>query len=445
MSVKRTDHTVLVQVTSKGSGGRAQIICGHQALFNDVAQSEFLTSNHFISDNYDVGTIVVARVKLSGTRRLTQLAAKDSDINSIHEFLKIYAKVLPQEAKTYRSRYGIHGSVSDETIDVVYIDRVGEQKGGMGTTLDEVFSNTVPPGFADWQSLVSMIRPQAESEEIEPEVEEDLSSWLENAYVHKKDREALETLRKLSSVSHVAGMLVGGSGYGKTTIGQQMAKEWGMTFYRQDCAGVRDPEEFFGFRAAADGSTVDENGNPLFIPTEFTRHITEGNCVVVLDELNRIDPYISNVLFPLLDHAGRTIVAGHEIVVGPNVIFLATLNLGFQFTGTFTLDTALRNRFMIAILVGPLPMDIEEKILRARGNIDKAMATKIVKFMSELRTATSEGRLSIDASTRVSINLAKLIGAGLSLKQAVTYAVINGVSADEAKIIIDHLNLISRS
>ena len=222
----------------------------------------------------------------------------------------------------------------------------------------------------------------------------------------------------------------------------QKAKDWDMNFLRWDCATVRDPEEFFGYRGAVDGSTMSTEGETFFAESEFTKVVQEGNAVIVLDELNRIDPYISNILFPLLDHAGKTSVAGHEVIVGPNIMFFATVNLGFQFTGTFTLDAALTNRFAAKILVNSLPAHIEAKILVARGGVDFEVANKIVKLMQGLRVLNNKDQLSVDASTRVSIQISELVGCGLDLKSSLTYVVINGISDEEAKLVIDQLGFV---
>ena len=186
---------------------------------------------------------------------------------------------------------------------------------------------------------------------------------------------------------------------------------------------------------------MSEEGETFFSESNFTKIVEGGNAVIVLDELNRIDPYISNILFPLLDHAGKTSVAGHDIKVGPNIIFFATVNLGFQFTGTFTLDAALTNRFSAKILVNALPKEIEVEVLIARAGVNRLHANKIVKLMEGLRRLNDKDELSIDASTRVSIQIAELMGCGLDIKTALVYVVINGISEEEAKLVIDQLGM----
>lgn len=400
MTVKRTTHTALARISSHKSGGRAEIIVGHSAVAEGWTDGA-IRSSYFL--RHPVGTSVVIKIKLSGRRRLIQYVKFDEEACTRMDFRAVYKDVLEQEADDYLK---IHG---------------GEK-----------------PFYAEAEVAEAVLEPKAP----EPIIE-DVSDWTDKIYVDPKDEKLLSTINKLSNKKHVSVMMIGPSGYGKTSIPQQKAHDWNMNFLRWDCATVRDPEEFFGFRGAVDGSTMSEDGETYFAESEFTKAVEEGNAVIVLDELNRIDPYISNILFPLLDHAGRTSVAGHEVTVGPNVIFFATVNLGFQFTGTFTLDTALTNRFAAKILVNSLPSKIEENILMARGDVDRYTATKIVKLMRGLRGLNNKDQLSIDASTRVSIQIAELVGCGLDLKSALVYVVINGISDEEAKLVIDQLGFVS--
>ena len=396
----RTHHTVLVKVSSHKSGGRAKKVWGHRAVVDDYTDPT-LTSSYFL--RHSIGTMLTVRVMISGKRRLIKSVRHEPDAATKATFREVYREALKNEADKYDK---LHGIPSDPT------------------TIEEV---------DDWLAADPTPTPKTERESVYD------SKWLDEIYIREDDAKVLETIRTISNKRHVAVMMIGPSGYGKTSIPEQKAKDWGMDFLRWDCATVRDPEEFFGFRGAVDASTMNADGETIFVDSNFTKAVEKGNVVIVLDELNRIDPYISNILFPLLDHAGRASVAGHDIEVGENVIFVATVNLGFQFTGTFTLDTALNNRFTAKILVGSLPSEIEKQVLVARGGCSHVQALVIVKLMTGLRKLNEKGQLSIDASTRVSIQLAEMIGAGLEYKAAVQYVIVNGISKEEAKLVLDQV------
>lgn len=241
-----------------------------------------------------------------------------------------------------------------------------------------------------------------------------------------------DALAKRSPQRAVKVMMVGPSGYGKTTLPKLFAEVTGRRFLRMNCATVRDPEEWFGYREAQEGSTV-------FIRSQFAREITKGDLVVVLDEFNRLEPWLHNTLFPLLDDDGATVVHDEEFRIGPNVIVVGTINSGYRFTGTFELDEALLNRFDFLLEVGAMPHNEEVKVLKTRTGISHAQAGTIVKVSNVMR------QNDIVCSTRTSLNIANMVVSGMTLREAFESAVVlrvptDGTSNSERKKVIDLVN-----
>jgi nitric oxide reductase NorQ protein len=228
-------------------------------------------------------------------------------------------------------------------------------------------------------------------------------------------------------------LMVGPSGYGKTTMPKAIAKREGMNFLRVNCAAVRDPEEWFGYREAKEGSTV-------FVPTEFTNAVREGNAIIVLDEFNRVEPWLHNTLYPLLDDDKSTVVHGERITCGPNVLFVATINDGSQFTGTFTLDTAIVNRMDAILPVRPLPFAAEVTLIRNRMGCTGPVYENLVKMMGKVRQVIEKHDINVDASTRSTLKIARLICAGMTPRQAIDYAFVNAVPQENAKEVIDTIS-----
>ena len=259
---------------------------------------------------------------------------------------------------------------------------------------------------------------------------------LNGYYIDEETRRVFTTAHKMSTSnpdSAVKVMMVGPSGYGKTTVPKLFAQATGMNFYRMNCATVRDPEEWFGYREAVDGSTK-------FFRSEFAKAIEAGNLVVVLDEFNRLEPWLHNTLFPLLDDDGKTVVHDEEFKIGPNVIVVGTINNGYRYTGTFELDEALLNRFEFIIEVGPMPANQEKKVLKARTNIDAERASGIVKAAADLR------RLDVVCSTRTTLLVSSMVVAGLTIREAFQNSVVNRIPNDDSaytlrKDVIDSLNM----
>jgi len=227
-------------------------------------------------------------------------------------------------------------------------------------------------------------------------------------------------------------MMVGPSGYGKTTLPKLFAQLVGKKFMRMNCATIRDPEEWFGYREAREGSTV-------FIRSQFAKAIEEGDIVVVLDEFNRLEPWLHNTLFPLLDDDGCTVVHDEEFRIGLGVIVVATINVGHEFTGVFELDAALYNRFDLTLEVGSIPPLEEVKVLTHRTGVSSVGATTIVKMANTLR------QNKLNCSTRTSLLVARMVVSGLTIREAYETAVVKRISQDEGeggqrKQVVDLIN-----
>jgi len=221
-------------------------------------------------------------------------------------------------------------------------------------------------------------------------------------------------------------LIVGPSGYGKTTLPQKFAEKTGRAHVRVNCAAIRDPEEWFGFREARDGSTV-------FEPTKFAEAIQRGSAVIVLDEINRLEPWLHNTLFPLLDDDRKTVIHNTEFKVADDTIFVMTLNYGMEFTGTFELDQAFLNRVHATLHVGPMSKQAEILVLSQRESITANQARKIVEIASKLRQLVRGGEITADCSTRATLRIAQLVKFGATIRGAFHDVIEATLFDDEAR------------
>lgn len=383
----------LMKVTSRGSDGRAKIICCAYPMF--IAR-DHLTSKEF--QGFEVGQLVVARVQYTFESKRRVLASHPSvfDIEdgagrhpgTIAEFENMFASELNRNRNDFFECIKVFDL--EATIVEAAVERVAIKRAAI--TGDE--------------------------------------KWCDSFFVQDEERNAFTMAKALSGTIPSKVMIIGPSGYGKTSLPKAFAKQNHLSYVRFNVALVRDPEEFFGWRTV-------ENGDVKFIPSEFTKAIVTGNAVVVLDELNRATPEMANALFPILDDDAKTVVFGHEIAVGPNVIIVATINVGYQFVGTFSIDQALLNRMDITLRVAPLPRAVEVQILLRRTGIDQDKAEKIVAICNRLRDLNNDGKIVVDASTRTSIRVAKFVVGGATYQDAFAWAVVNGVDIEERKEVID--------
>jgi MoxR-like ATPase len=236
----------------------------------------------------------------------------------------------------------------------------------------------------------------------------------------------------------------GDSGYGKTARGQAWATEKEMDHVRVNCGLINTPEKWF-FRA---GVTETEQGNSVTVvhETPFTKAIEKGNAVIVLDEFNRTPAAAKNPLFPLLDDARETTVtvpAGNEgnrtIKCGDNILFIATVNEGYKFTGTYAEDSALRKRFSSQIKVDQPPKEVESRIIQDRTGLAKRDAEKIVVVLHWLRDLESLKDSDIDITTRKAIQIAEVMQTGRDIDFAFKVCVINTSVEDLPKAIVDKI------
>jgi len=277
-----------------------------------------------------------------------------------------------------------------------------------------------------------------------------LDEWLcADYYISPNARLVFKTAvncLKQNSHNSVKVLMTGDPGYGKTTIAEKLAAFLGFTCYRMNCAIIRDTAEWFFDQEVKSKPYFDENGkfvgtgtDTVFTDSDFVQILARGNCVMILDEFNRLESNLHNSLFPLLDDSGTTRLHHKDYTVGPNVIFVATVNLGRDSSGTFLLDDALTNRFDMILEVRPLPYDHEIAVLKARYTVGDSDADEIVKLATILREN------EFKCSTRDSLKIAKLVSVGMTIRDAFEFVVILRIPEDESnapirKALVDLVN-----
>lgn len=210
--------------------------------------------------------------------------------------------------------------------------------------------------------------------------------------------------------SKVNTMLVGPSGAGKTELVMLACKKMGVDCNVYDMGSMHDPlTQMLGAHRL-------ESGKSVFDYAKFTQDIQKPG-VILLDELSRAPLGTTNILFPCLDSRRQLPVemAGgndvRSISVHPDCIFIATANVGSEYTGTMSMDRALIGRFF-SIELEYMPCTEEAKVLTKRYGIGANDAANIVAVAETVRSLYGKQELSCSISTRETLAAASLVADG---------------------------------
>ena len=215
-------------------------------------------------------------------------------------------------------------------------------------------------------------------------------------------------------------MMTGDSGCGKTFAAQQLVKALDRPEFSFNLGATQDP------RGTLIGNThfAKETGT-VFHESTFVKAIQTENAVILLDEISRAHPEAWNILMTVLDYGQRYLRLDEHpdapvIKVANGVTFIATANIGNEYTATRAMDRALVDRFII-MEMDSLDAVKEAALLR---QINPGLAAAAAEAITGIAEATrkekaSEGsRLSNAISTRLAVEMAGLVVDGFSINEA---------------------------
>jgi MoxR-like ATPase len=213
-------------------------------------------------------------------------------------------------------------------------------------------------------------------------------------------------------------LILGPSGQGKTFAVQCLvdALDRRSNYFYLNMGATQDP------RAALIGNThFNKESGTLFDESPFVKALRTPNSIIHLDELSRAHPDAWNILLTPLDYIQRYLrldeKLGSEMVkVAENVSFVATANVGNDYTATRVMDKALLDRFTVKIEVDLLTQPEEMELVKQHvPDADIKIMKSITQIAETTRDFAIDSKLSKFVSTRSVVEMAELTIDGFDL------------------------------
>jgi len=227
-------------------------------------------------------------------------------------------------------------------------------------------------------------------------------------------------------------MMTGPSGCGKTMASKALVTALDRPDFYFNLGATQDP------RATLIGNThFDKQKGTFFSESAFVTALKTPNAVILLDELSRAHPDAWNILMTVLDQGQRYLrldeAEGSPIVnVAEGVTFIATANIGNEYTSTRVMDRAILDRFVT------IEMDVLDDV--KEFGLLKFMFPEVreydLKAIAEIahhtrtQSMSENGKLTSMVSTRASVEMAGLIYDGFELSEAAEISIYPFFSQD---------------
>jgi nitric oxide reductase NorQ protein len=264
-----------------------------------------------------------------------------------------------------------------------------------------------------------------------------IKDFIHQGSVNLKPRELVMTELKWkylirSAVRAKNIMMTGPAGCGKTMAAKALVKSLDRPDFYFNLGATQDP------RATLIGNTMfDQKKGTYFSESSFVQAIKTPNAVILLDELSRAHPDAWNILMTVLDQGQRYLrldeAEGSPIVnVAEGVTFIATANIGNEYTSTRVIDRAILDRF-VTIEMDVLNDEQEFGLLKymyPEVNQDDLKAVAEIAHHTRTQAMSDSGKVTAMVSTRASVEMAGLLYDGFDLFESAEISIFPFFSQD---------------
>ncbi len=267
----------------------------------------------------------------------------------------------------------------------------------------------IRPGVPCLVRILAVRKPKRDDRgAIEVEFVRNLDFKLEGIYLDPLVSRKLQVL--LESGLNI--LLDGPQGCGKTVTARAIAQALGMEFVFFNCAAVVEATDFLAtiqVRASVTGQPVTE-----FVKTDLLNALEEAaghperRYLVFLDEFNRCQESARNALMPALDSTRKVFhpLTNSFLSITDNVQFVAAVNRGNEFSGTFGIDAAQLDRFAPLAMDYPPPVEEVKLLVRRHPELSKKLVELVVAIADRVRkSADLAGGLSVRATDEACLYL----------------------------------------
>ena len=294
----------------------------------------------------------------------------------------------------------------------------------------------VPMSMNDATETSTMDTPQHNGEVEIPTGHQEVVDFIQQSYGLKPKGLVMNSLKwKYLIRSAVRGkniMMTGPAGCGKTLAAKSLINGLDRPNFYFNLGATQDP------RATLIGNVhFDKAKGTFFSESLFVKAIQTPNAVILMDELTRAHPDAWNILMTVLDQGQRYLrldeADGQQTIkVAEGVCFVATANIGNEYTATRQLDKALMDRFVV-IEMDTLSDEEEHGLLTyLYPTVDSDMLNNVAKiaFMTRSESMTENPRISSGVSTRTSVEIAGLLFDGFTLEESADITIYPQYDAD---------------
>ena len=278
--------------------------------------------------------------------------------------------------------------------------------------------------------------PVFESSVDVPQDHAEVLNFIHNSYSLKPQGLMMSELKwKYLIRSAVRGkniLMTGPAGCGKTMAAKSLVNALDRPDFYFNMGSTQDP------RATLIGNVhFEKSKGTYFSESLFVKAIQTPNAVILLDELSRAHPDAWNILMTVLDQGQRYLrldeANGQETIsVAEGVTFVATANIGNEYTSTRVMDKALMDRFTIVEM--DVLTDTQELELLSymfpHVDIEMLKAVAEIAHTSRTESLSETGKISTAISTRTSVEMAGLLFDGFAIDEAAQVSVYPQFSND---------------